>query len=253
MISLQSFGRNLNAVVVGASGGIGSALVCHLLACHDVNSVTAFSRSEYSIDEEIPAEERRKLRCLNIDLMSEGSIIGASALLEETPIDLIIVATGILHSTEVQPEKSLRTLESDSFSVVMQMNALAPMLVAKHFLPRVNKQGKSVFVALSARVGSISDNRLGGWYSYRASKAALNMLLKTFSVESRRTHPHLIVAGLHPGTVNTRLSQPFQRNVDPEKLFSPPQSAGYLLNVIDLLDTKNSGGVFAWDRGPVEA
>ncbi|MCO4757713.1 MAG: short-chain dehydrogenase, partial [Oceanospirillaceae bacterium] len=88
---------------------------------------------------------------------------------------------------------------------------------------------------------------------YRASKAALNMLLKTFSVESRRTHPHLIVAGLHPGTVNTRLSQPFQRNVDPEKLFSPRQSAGYLLNVIDLLDTKNSGGVFAWDRGPVEA
>lgn len=253
MISLQSFGRDLNAVVIGGSGGIGSALVAQLLMCPDVKRVTAFSRSGFLVDEEVPRAQLRKLKCGHIDLMSESSIVDASDLLSEVPIDLIIVATGILHSKDIRPEKSLRSLAPDSFSTVMQMNALAPMLVAKHFLPSMRKAGKSVFVALSARVGSISDNRLGGWYSYRASKAALNMLLKTLSVESLRTHPQLIVAGLHPGTVDTALSCPFQRNVEPTKLFSPSQSAGYLLDVIDGLDHAHSGGVFAWDGSQIEA
>ena len=253
MISLQSFGRDLNAVVIGGSGGIGSALVSQLLVCPDVKRVTAFSRSGVLVDEEVSRAQLRKLKCCPIDLMSESSIVDASDVLSEMTIDLIIVATGILHSKDIRPEKSLRMLGADSFCMVMQMNALAPMLVAKHFLPRMRKPGKSVFVALSARVGSISDNRLGGWYSYRASKAALNMLLKTLSVESHRTHPQLIVAGLHPGTVDTALSCPFQRNVEPTKLFSPSQSAGYLLDVIDGLDHTHSGGVFAWDRSQIEA
>lgn len=252
MISLQSFGRDLNAVVIGGSGGIGSALVAQLLMCPDVKCVTAFSRSGISVDDEMSRAPLRKLECRPIDLMSESSIKDASDGVSEMTIDLIIVATGILHSKDIRPEKSLNALGADSFSAVMQMNALAPMLVAKHFLPRMRKSGKSVFVALSARVGSISDNRLGGWYSYRASKAALNMLLKTLSVESHRTHPQLIVAGLHPGTVDTALSCPFQRNVEPTKLFSPSQSAGYLLDVIDGLDHSNSGGVFAWNGTQIE-
>lgn len=253
MISLQSLGHDLNTVIIGASGGIGSGLVTQLLVCPEVKSVTAFSRMNGAIVENKSQDECCKLRHGYIDLTDERSIIDASGCLSDTSVDLVIVASGILHHEDVQPEKCLKRLDSNSFNTVMQINALAPMLVAKHFLPRMRKQGKSVFAALSARVGSISDNRLGGWYSYRASKAALNMLLKTFSIESRRTHPQLIVAGLHPGTVATGLSHPFQRNVQPEKLFSPQQSAGYLLNVIDMLDCKDSGNVFGWDGLPIES
>lgn len=134
-----------------------------------------------------------------------------------------------------------------------RVNTVGPALVAKHFLPLLPRDRRAIFAALSARVGSTSDNRLGGWHSYRASKAALNMILRNLAIELVRSHPQAIVAGLHPGTVQTRLSEPFQRGVQPEKLFTPEHSAGRLLSVLDGLAPADSGGVFAWDGTVIPA
>ncbi len=163
------------------------------------------------------------------------------------PVDLVIVATGILHRASISPEKSMREMSANAMAEVFAINTIGPALVAKHFLPQLRRGSKSVFAALSARVGSIEDNRLGGWMSYRASKAALNMLIKTLSIEHGRRRPDSIIAGLHPGTVDTALSEPFQKNVPDGKLFTPAQSADYLLSVIDGLKASDTGGVFAWD------
>ena len=133
-----------------------------------------------------------------------------------------------------------------------RINTIGPVLLAKHFLPLMRSGSKSVFVALSARVGSISDNRLGGWSSYRASKAALNMLLRTASIEHKRRHPESVIVALHPGTVDTRLSAPFQRGVPEGKLFTPAYSVERLLDVIDGLRPADTGGFFAWDGQPIE-
>lgn len=243
MVNLNSFDKQINAVVVGASGGIGQALVQKLLDHPSIAQVHALTRNKAAFN--IGFDERLQVHA--VDILDENSIRTAAERFADTPIDLIVVASGVLHGDGVAPEKSLRSLQSESFLEVMQINALAPMLVAKHFLHRMNRRGKAVFSVISARVGSISDNRLGGWYSYRASKAALNMLIKTLSIECARSAPNVIVVGLHPGTVDTELSKPFQRNVKPEKLFTPAQSAGYLLNVVDNLSVEQSGNVFAWD------
>ena len=154
---------------------------------------------------------------------------------------------GVLHNEKIFPEKSIRSLQPESFEQVFQINTLGPMLVAKHFLPYMNKSKTTAFTALSARIGSISDNGLGGWYSYRASKAALNMMLKCLAIESRTRYPDLIITGLHPGTVNTGLSEPFKKNVPAEKLFSAEQSANHLLAVINNLLIDDSGKILAWD------
>jgi NAD(P)-dependent dehydrogenase (short-subunit alcohol dehydrogenase family) len=130
---------------------------------------------------------------------------------------------------------------------VYAANAIGPALIAKHCLPRLPRDRRAVFAVLSARVGSIGDNRLGGWHSYRASKAALNMLVRNFAIELERSNPRAVVAALHPGTVDSRLSAPFQRRVAPGRLFSPDQAAGHLLAVIDKLTPADSGGLFAWN------
>ena len=127
-----------------------------------------------------------------------------------SPLDAVIVATGVLHDDQgLRPEKRLADINAASLARAFEVNAIGPALIAKHFLPLLRRDRKTVFVALSARVGSISDNRLGGWSAYRASKAALNMLLKTAAIEHRRSHPDSVVAAVHPGTVDTRLSAPF--------------------------------------------
>jgi NAD(P)-dependent dehydrogenase (short-subunit alcohol dehydrogenase family) len=145
------------------------------------------------------------------------------------------------------PEKALRALDGAAMAELFAVNTIGPALIAKHFAPLLPRDRHGVFAALSARVGSIADNRLGGWHSYRASKAALNMLIVNLAIELRRTHPQAIVAALHPGTVDTGLSAPFQRGVAPEKLFDADRSAGYLLDVLNKLTVGDSGGLFAWD------
>ncbi len=228
------------AVVFGANGAIGAALVRRLLADERYSAVHAGARD--------PAKVPQGAIPFAFDLSDEASIAAAATGLPENPA-LVIVATGLLHDDAhgVAPEKSWRALDGATMAQVFAANTIGPALIAKHVLPRLPRRSRAVFAALSAKVGSIEDNRLGGWHSYRASKAALNMLICNFAIELSRSHPQAIAAALHPGTVDSQLSAPFQRGVAPEKLFSPDQSAGYLLDVLHGLTPADSGGLFAWD------
>jgi NAD(P)-dependent dehydrogenase (short-subunit alcohol dehydrogenase family) len=193
-----------------------------------------------------------KVRATTIDIQNETSVEQAAAsVASDSKLDLVIVATGVLHRGTLQPEKSMSQIDADSLAEVYSTNTIGPILVAKHFLPLLAKDRRSVFAVLSARVGSISDNRLGGWISYRASKAALNMALKTLSIEHARRWPLSIVAALHPGTVDTGLSQPFSSRVPDKQLFDADYAAGRLLSVVDQLRPEDTGGFFAWDGSPI--
>ncbi|MGU3361181.1 SDR family NAD(P)-dependent oxidoreductase [Methylobacterium sp. M6A4_1b] len=234
------------AVVIGASGGIGRALVDALAAESGDRTIFAFSRSGLSYS--------RPIHSGQIDLADETSIAAAAAAVARVgPPDLVIIASGVLHQTGVSPEKSLRSLDPAAMATVFAVNTIGPALVAKHFFPLMPRTGRSVFAALSARVGSIEDNRLGGWYTYRASKAALNQILRTLAIEARRTHPDAIVAGLHPGTVKTALSGPFRPDPDVPGLFTPDVSASHLLSVLAGLKPGDSGRVFAWNGQQIPA
>ena len=234
---LTSFQAPATAVVIGATGGIGAAVRDQLELSPTFDDVIALGRQSGS---GYPP----------LDLTDEDSIRAAAASIDR-PIDLVFVAAGVLHSDTFQPEKALRQLDPAAMRAVFDINTIGPALVAKHFLPKMRKDAKSVFAALSARVGSISDNRLGGWMSYRTSKAALNMVLKTASIEHRRTRPDSVILALHPGTVDTRLSKPFQRGVPDGKLFDASFAADKLLHVIDSVNADNSGDFFAWDGQPI--
>jgi len=235
-----------NIAIIGASGGIGCALVNHL-AKEQSHVIHAYARSPMTFSYD-------NVTMRNIDLQCEASIADAAESAGTAgPLDLVIVALGFLHDEHIMPEKSLRELSAEKFEKVFFANTVAPALIAKHFLPRCSRSSRAVFAALSARVGSISDNRLGGWYAYRASKAALNMLIKTASIEIGRSHKNTIVVGLHPGTVASHLSSPFQKNVPEGKLFTPEYSASCLIDVVDQLKGVDSGKVFAWDGSEVPA
>jgi NAD(P)-dependent dehydrogenase (short-subunit alcohol dehydrogenase family) len=243
-LKLNSFGRDLNVAVIGASGGIGGAIADQLDECHTVSRVVRLSRTgaASSADGRSP---------IHLDLENETSISDAADAIAKSlgVIHIVFVATGLLHQDNrlLQPEKTWRSLSSSALETAFRINTIGPALIAKHFLPLLAKDRKSAFAALSARVGSIQDNHLGGWYAYRASKAALNMMIKTLSIELARRNPSALCAGLHPGTVDTALSKPFQRGIRKDKLFSPDQSARYLLGVLDGLTPADSGGTFAWD------
>ena len=232
----------MNIVVVGATGGIGQALIDRISEIPRVHSVFACSR-------ERPSSLPKKARWLHVDLVDEPSIRNAANEARcDQGLDLVIVATGILHDgNDLQPEKTWRTLDAAAFHRAFSINTVGPALVGKHFLPLLGTGRKTVFAALSARVGSISDNRAGGWHSYRASKAALNMILKNFAIELEHRNPTAICVGLHPGTVETRLSQPFRTNVPAEKLFSPDRSAAPLIAVLEAAEKRHSGTLIAWD------
>ena len=220
-----------NVAIVGASGGIGSALA-DLLECKGAR-VYRLGRKE---------DGERYL-----DLVDEASIASAAKCLKgKEPLDLILVATGYLHTDSEGPEKDWRHLSADEIAHNFAINATGPALVAKHFLPLLPDGERGGFAALSARVGSVSDNRLGGWYSYRASKAALNMIIRTLSVELARKKPDAFCVALHPGTVETNLSQPFRGNVPEGKLFTPAYSAEKLLGVLSSLGPGQSGRCFDW-------
>ena len=238
---LQSFGQDINVLVIGASGAIGSALVSQLSNDPSVSSILALSRSPEVFG-------HRKVTTARIDLEDPASIEAAIDRARTiAPLRLVIIASGLLHDRNIQPEKSLRQLQYPAMSAVFAANTIGPSLAMAGLLPLLGRDQKSVLAVISARVGSITDNRLGGWVSYRASKAALNMVVKTFSIEQHRTNPQSVVVALQPGTVDTPLSRPFNGRVAPEKLFSPADSAQKLLNVIDHLTAAKSGGFLAWD------
>ena len=231
----------LRCAVFGTSGGIGAALAAALAETHEVH---AGSRSGTALP-------IANVHPFAFDLMDEASITAACAAIGG-PLDMVIVATGRLTRADgTGPEKSYRALDGAGMAELFAVNTIGPALIAKHALPLLRRTSRAVFAALSARVGSISDNRLGGWHSYRASKAALNMLVKNFALELGRTHPQALAVTLHPGTVDTALSAPFQRGVVPAKLFTPEVSAKALLGVLDGLTPAQSGGLFAWDGAQV--
>ena len=233
-----------SAVIVGASGGIGRALVRALAESQAYAPIFALSRSETSFPQSV--------RTYPIDLGNEATVAAAAAAVGEAgPVGMVIVATGILHQEGVSPEKTFKALDPAAMATVFSVNTIGPALVAKHFVPLLARQGRSVFAALSARVGSIDDNRLGGWYAYRASKAALNQILRTLSIEVARSRPEAIVVGLHPGTVASALSRPFRPDPDADGVFQPEESAAHLLNVLNSLGADDTGGVFAWDGSPI--
>lgn len=187
---------------------------------------------------------------LALDLNDEPSIERLAERIRADGMapDLVFIASGILHrEPSIRPEKSWRAIDAEAMEEVFRINTIGPALIGKHLLPMMPKTGKSVFAAISARVGSIGDNRLGGWHAYRASKAALNMILRGFSIELARRAPDAVCIGLHPGTVDTGLSKPFQANVPKERLLTAEQSAACLLEVIDSVTPADSGGVFGWD------
>lgn len=241
--ALSSFGDGMRVVVVGASGGIGGAL-CEALADHPgVGSLLACSRRPAAI-------RHPKVMTVSLDLDHEDSIAAAAKTAKDAhgALDLVIVASGILHDgDDLGPEKTWRHLDPEAFARVLAINTIGPALVGKHCLPLLAKDRKSVFAALSARVGSIGDNHLGGWHAYRASKAALNMVLRNFAIELARRNPEALAIGLHPGTVDSALSSPFQANVADGQLVSPATAAHHLLTVIDDATTADSGRVLAWD------
>lgn len=226
------------AVVLGASGGIGRALVDQLEARGAYAPIHALSRT--------PGTSRGRVIDGFADITDEASLADAAGRIG-APIALLIIATGMLHDTDAMPEKALRDLDGVRLAKVFAVNTIGPALALKYFGPLLARDRRSVMAALSARVGSISDNRSGGWYGYRASKAALNMIVKTASIELARSRPQAICVALHPGTVDTRLSEPFQARVPPEQLFSTDRAAGQLLDVLDCLDVGQSGRVIAWD------
>ncbi len=241
--SLRSFGNDVTALVVGATGGIGSAFVQELRDDPGVASIHALSRSALST-------VGASITWHPIDIEKEESIAAAAEAIKDRAgsLQLILLASGVLHQGDrLKPEKTWRSLDGEALATAFRVNAIGPALVAKHFLPLLSQERKTVFAALSARVGSIEDNALGGWYAYRASKAGLNMLLKTLSIELARRNPTAICVGLHPGTVDSALSKPFQSSVPRGRLFTPTKAAHALLDVVDGLTARDSGKVFAWD------
>ena len=231
----RSLGGKGAAAVLGASGGIGAALVAALEAEGGWRRVIGLSR-----------------RCdPAVDITEEASLAAAASRLEAKAPDLalVIVATGFLHDERFQPEKAMRQLDPDHLAKSFAVNAMGPALAMKHLLPRLRRDTPAVFAVLSARVGSIGDNRLGGWWSYRASKAALNQIVRTAAVELRRANPSAAVVAIHPGTVETGLSSPFSRAG--LEVQSPAAAAARILAVLDGLGPSQSGGFFDHKGAPV--
>jgi NAD(P)-dependent dehydrogenase (short-subunit alcohol dehydrogenase family) len=230
----------MDYAIIGASGGIGYAMTSLLCEDENVNRIYALSRSG-----SVPVHA--KVTAITIDITHEASVQNAAAIIT-APLDRIICATGILHDDahSTMPEKSLKDLNSEALLHSLNVNTVGVALVMKHFLPLLARDTPALFAALSARVGSISDNQLGGWYGYRASKAALNMMIKCAAIEMGRRYKHAAIIGLHPGTVNTGLSKPFQGQVKHD-IFTTEQSALHLLDVMHSMTAEHSGHCYAWD------
>ncbi|MDX1442668.1 MAG: SDR family NAD(P)-dependent oxidoreductase [Gammaproteobacteria bacterium] len=240
------------ALVIGAGSGIGAGLVRKLL--YDPQCATVHAASRSATDStELPDDER--LYRHELDVTSESRFRELAANLQETgqSLDLIIYAVGVLHDDEgLEPEKKLADIQLANLLKSFSANTFGAMLAARHFSELMPASEGSVFAAISARVGSISDNRLGGWYAYRASKAALNQFLKTLSVEFSRRRKRAVVLSLHPGTTDTQLSAPFQAGVPEGKLFSVDYSCECLLKNIAAARPDDSGSFIAWDGKRIE-
>ncbi len=229
----------MHIVIIAGSGGIGRTFVQTLAERDDINSIVA------TFNNTRPDFNHRKVSWFPLDITDEAAIQSWSEQLGE--IDWLINAAGILHTQNSRPEKSIKQFDPEFFLQNIKTNAMPTLLLAKHLQAHFKHGRPARFATVSARVGSIEDNRLGGWYSYRVSKAALNMCIKTLAIEWQRTLPHVVVAALHPGTTDTALSKPFQKNVPADQLFTPAYSVVRMLEVLDRLTPVDSGKFWAFD------
>ena len=224
----------LNIAIFGSSGAIGKALCFEFSKNNSVNNIFAFSRTGVQLD-------HQSIISKQVNYLNENSLAETAQSLE-CKLDIIIVAIGALE----QPEKSIRDLSSVKFIDMFNANTIPTALIAKYFLPKLYRDRITKFASISARVGSIEDNELGGWYSYRASKSALNMVLKGLSIEQKRSNPDSIIFGLHPGTVDSKLSKPFQKK--DKEYFTPEYSAEKLVSVIDAMTLQDNGKIYDWNN-----
>ncbi len=239
-------------LIQGSSRGIGLEFVRQLLGDATSGRIFAACRAPQASPSLVDmAAQDARLGLLKLDVTSESSIRAAAATVAaEVPhLHLVVNCAGLLHDRQagIAPEKRLADVEPDALAAGFAVNAAGPLLVAKHFEPLLAHAERAVFASISARVGSIGDNRLGGWYAYRGSKAAQNMFTKTLAIEWARSRRNVICIALHPGTTDTELSRPFQANVPPQKLFSVKRTVEQLLAVIDRLPPADSGSFLAWD------
>ncbi len=263
----------IKVALVGASGGIGAALLAHLSASTNIQTIHAtycqssvhstgtadspgVSRPVLTPDNvtsspvitSVGAEQSEaatRIHWSQVDATDESSVKRWLSNIEE--LDWLINCAGFLHDANTKPEKSITQFNPQDFRKNMDINCLANLLLAKYAGPVLKKSERGIFASITAKVGSIEDNKLGGWYSYRAAKAAANMVLKNVSIEWQRTAPDIRVVALHPGTTDTRLSKPFQARVKPEKLFSPDKVAALLVAQLDQLHDFPSGRFIAYD------
>jgi NAD(P)-dependent dehydrogenase (short-subunit alcohol dehydrogenase family) len=243
--------NNANALIVGASQGIGLSFVKKLLPDDRIAKIYATYRQSESAAKllALADEHQGRLICLSLEITDEAQIMttGQKIRADVNKLHLVVNCVGVLHSDNLQPEKSLRHLNTENLWQYFQVNSIGAVLLAKHLLPLFRHGDRSVLATISAKLGSIGDNQLGGWYGYRASKAALNMFMRTAAIEYARSCPKAVVVTLHPGTTDTGLSRPFQANVSPEKLFSPERTVNQLLAVIEQLQESDNGQFFSWD------
>lgn len=243
--------ESINVLVVGASQGIGLGFVRHLLCDERIAQIYATYR-DWQQSEELSAllaQYPHRLSLISMDITDEEQIAQSMTQLQRQvdKLHLVLYCVGFLQAGDIQPEKSLQQLRADHLLRYFQVNSIGAVLLAKHVLPLLKHSESSVFASISAKVGSIGDNQLGGWYGYRASKAALNMFMRTVAIEYGRKSPKTLVVVLHPGTTDTRLSQPFQASVPPNRLFSVERTVTQLLAVIEGLHSDDSGQFFSWD------
>lgn len=240
-MTLASLPKPYRAVVFGASGGIGGAIWRSLQNDPQCSVVYAGAR------EPIASSDTKSIPFV-FNLEDEASIAAAAAgIAAAGEVDLVVIATGLLHSHAVLPEKTWRSLSANAMLRLFAVNTVGPALVCKHMLPLLRRGGRSVLAVLSARVSSISDNQLGGWHSYRASKAALNMLVRTFAIELARTHPQSACVCLHPGTVETPLSLPYLSRSSATQPVTPDVAAVRMLTVLENVTPDDSGRLIGWD------
>lgn len=247
--------QNGSHLVVGASRGIGLALVQARLADPTVRRVIATLRpaSDRQALDELARLHGERLQTVELDVTDDSSLASFGQFLGrlEGGVDTAIHAAGILHESTLQPEKSLTECSARNLLRQFEVNSIGPLMVARALLPVQGRQRHFAFAVLSAMVGSIADNRLGGWYSYRASKAALNQLVRTLAIECRIRYPGARILSIHPGTTDTGLSRPFQRNVKPGKLYAPATTAERILRVINHARPAQSGSFLNWDGAEI--
>lgn len=242
--------ESVNVLVVGANQGIGLGFVQNLLRDDRIGRVCVTHRNLASAElTTLRGQYPHRLDLISMDITDEAQIAQGIAQIQRQidKLHLVLYCVGFLHEGNIQPEKSLQQIRAEYLLRYFQVNSIGAVLLAKHVLPLLKHGDRSVFASISAKVGSIGDNHLGGWYGYRASKAALNMFMRTTAIEYSRKSPQTLVVMLHPGTTDTRLSQPFQRSVLPDKLFPVEQSVTQLLAVIEALRPDDSGQFFSWD------